>query len=169
MHARGKPPALPALPGHERACPTPMAYPPNSPLLAWSTVEARLVRARHYWLATASIDGAPIMRPVDGMWVDAALYFDGDPATRWRRNLAVNERASVTLQEADSAVILEGAVSRVTPDAHLASALAAQANAKYEAAAQSVADYDVEICRFKPHSALAWTLLFQDATRFRFS
>ncbi len=149
----------------------PDAYglPPNSPLLAWSTVEARLARARHYWLATASIDGAPIMRPVDGMWVDAALYFDGDPATRWRRNLAVNERASVTLQEADSAVILEGAVSRVTPDAHLASSLAAQANAKYEAAAQSAADYGVEICRFKPHSALAWTLLFQDATRFRFS
>ena len=141
---------------------------PDSPLLSWPTLEARLMRARHYWLATSGADGIPVMRPIDGMWLDTALYFDGHSDTRWRRNLVANARASVTLEGAQSAVILEGVVTRVTPDTEIAAALAAQANAKYELAGQSPADYEVELCMFKPRQALAWTVLFQDATRFRF-
>ena len=141
---------------------------PDSPLLSWPTLEARLMRARHYWLATSGADGIPVMRPIDGMWLDTALYFDGHSDTRWRRNLVANARASVTLEGAQSAVILEGVVTRVTPDTEIAAALAAQANAKYELAGQSAADYEVELCMFKPRQALAWTVLFQDATRFRF-
>ena len=141
---------------------------PDSPLLSWPTLEARLMRARHYWLATSGADGTPVMRPIDGMWLDTALYFDGHSDTRWRRNLVANARASVTLEGAQSAVILEGVVTRVTPDTEVAAALAAQANAKYELAGQSAADYEVELCMFKPRQALAWTVLFQDATRFRF-
>ena len=142
--------------------------PPDSPLLAWPTLEARLERAKHYWLATANPDGTPIMRPIDGLWLDNALYFDGESKTRWRRNLVRNARASVTLQEPESAVILEGEVTRVTPNAVQAPALAAQANAKYDAVQLSAADYLVELCMFKPKMALAWTVLFQDATRFDF-
>ena len=140
----------------------------DSPLLSWPTLEARLMRARHYWLATSGADGTPVMRPIDGMWLDTALFFDGHADTRWRRNLVANAQASVTLEGAQSAVILEGVVTRVTPEPGLAAALAAQANAKYELADQSAADYEVELCMFKPRQALAWTVLFQDATRFRF-
>ena len=142
--------------------------PATSPLLAWSTLEARLTRAKHYWLATTDGSGLPVVRPIDGMWVDNALYFDGHADTRWRRNLAANAQASLTLEEAESAVILEGAVTRFTPDAELAAVLAAQANAKYEWANLAAEAYLEEICLFKPRKALAWTVLFQDATRFRF-
>ena len=156
-------------PGASRASrPEDYGLAPYSPLLSWPTLEARLMRARHYWLATSGADGIPVMRPIDGMWLDTALYFDGHSDTRWRRNLVANARASVTLEGAQSAVILEGVVTRVTPDTEIAAALAAQANAKYELAGQSPADYEVELCMFKPRQALAWTVLFQDATRFRF-
>ena len=150
--------------------PADYGLPDDSPLLAWAAVNERLAEAPHYWLSTADARGTPIARPIDGMWVDAALYFGGHPDTRWRRNLAANPRASVALEDAERAVILEGSVTTVTPDAGLAAKLYAQARAKYEFAAnQTVDEYRGETRVFRPRRALAWTLLYQDATRFDFS
>ena len=140
---------MPKVVAERARLPETYGLPPNSPLLAWSTVEARLERARHYWLAVGGGSDVPIVRPIDGLWVQSALYFDGDPDTRWRRSLAARPEASVTLETAESAVILEGAVSRTTPETDLATALAAQANAKYESVELTAADYEVEICVFK--------------------
>ena len=142
--------------------------PPDSPLLPWPQVEERIAKALHYWLSTADASGTPIARPIDGMWVDSALYFGGDPGNRWRRNLAANPAACITLEDAECAVILEGVVNLRTPDAALAARLAADANAKYEWADQPAEAYAAESCVFTPRRALAWTLLYKDATRFRF-
>ena len=141
--------------------------PPNSPLLPWAGVDERIAKAKHYWLSTANAHGTPIARPIDGMWLDCALYFGGDPGNRWRRNLAANPQACVTLEEAECAVILEGTVALATPDAALADRLAEQANEKYQMN-QTGAIYMAETCVFTPTKALAWTLLYKDATRYRF-
>jgi hypothetical protein len=74
---------------------------PDSPPLSWTKIDQRLRAATHYWIATVGHNGAPIVRPVDGMWHDSSLYFGGDPASQWRRNLTVNPRASIHFEDAD--------------------------------------------------------------------
>ena len=142
--------------------------PLDSKVLDWSYVDARLAAATHYWLATVGPDGAPHARPVDGMWLDARLYFGGGPQTRWVRNLKSNPRATVHLEDAAQAVILDGEVSTVAPDRDLAERLTAESNRKYDYN-QTPSDYEgVEVMVFTPRVAFAWKQLFQDATRFEF-
>ncbi len=149
--------------------PADYGLPEDSPLLSWATVDARLAKAPHYWLSTVGAGGAPSARPIDGMWVAAALYFSGDPNSRWRRNLDADPRACVTLEGAASAIILEGQVGATTPSPQLAAALAGQASAKYEWADPGADQYQVEMLVFKPRKVMAWSQLFEDATRFRFT
>ena len=85
----------------------------DSPLLAWSVVNERMLPALHYWISTADAHGTPIARPIDGMWLDTALYFAGHRDVRWRRNLKANPQACVTLEDAECPVILEGSVAEV--------------------------------------------------------
>jgi hypothetical protein len=46
--------------------------PAGSPTLPWAAVDERLRDAMHYWIATVGDDGAPTVRPIDGMWLDNA-------------------------------------------------------------------------------------------------
>ena len=59
----------------------PSAYgaPSDSPLMNWSSADERLQQAEHYWLSTADSNAIPISRPLDGVWLDLAFYFGGDP------------------------------------------------------------------------------------------
>ena len=140
--------------------------PDDSPLLDWPSVVKRIAEALHYWVSTADADGIPIARPVDGNWVRGALYFGGDPTTRWRRNLAVNPQASLTLEEAESPVILEGSVETTRPDEDLATALAESSKAKYGWG--SVEWYRQECCVLRPRQVMTWSGVFEHATRFTF-
>lgn len=70
----------------------------KSGLLAWADVVSRLTAARHYWICTVSPDGRPHATPVDGLWLDDALYFSGSPRTRRSRNLLANPDACVHLE-----------------------------------------------------------------------
>ena len=105
--------------------------PPDSELLAWSLVDARLAAASHYWIGTVGPQRTPVVRPIDGMWADEKLYFGGGAQTRWVRNLAENPRVTINLEDAEQAVILEGSVARTKPDAALANRLAEDSNRKY--------------------------------------
>src|SRR5918994_1535693 len=86
---------------HRAHLPAGYGLPPDSPRLDWAEVDARLRDAPHYWIGTVGTDGVPTVRPIDGMWLDGALFFGSDPASRWRRNLAVNPRAAVHLEDAE--------------------------------------------------------------------
>lgn len=100
--------------------------------LPWSFVDERLRAASNYWLATVGPDGAPHVRPVDGVWVDGALCFGGSPETRWVRNLEANPSISVNLGSEEDAVILQGIAEHVTDAAHPLVAAQAEASlAKY--------------------------------------
>lgn len=140
--------------------------PQDSPLLDWPSVEQRLTEAPRYWISTADAPGAPISRPVDGNWMRGALYFGGDPKTRWRRNLATNPQACVTLESGESPIILEGSVETVLPDEELAGLLAQSAQAKYGWG--SVEWFRQETCVFRPRKAMTWSGVFEHATRFTF-
>ena len=158
----------PAKPVASRlSLPPDYGLPADSPLLPWREVDERLAKALHYWISTVGADGTPIARPIDGMWVDCALYFGGDPKSRWRRNLARNPSVCITLEDAERAVILEGSVAVETPNAALAARLVEQANQKYKMN-QTADEYMAQTCVFTPSKAMAWTLLYKDATRFRF-
>jgi hypothetical protein len=80
----------------------------------------------------------------------------------------VNRRASIHLEDAERAVIVEGEVDTARPDHDLAARLVEASNAKY-AMGQTISDYEgEELFTLRPRVALAWTVLYVDATRFTF-
>ena len=141
--------------------------PTDSPLLEWSSVTERLQQAEHYWLSTADSNAIPMSRPLDGVWLDTAFYFGGDPATRWRRNLAENSYACLSVDDATNPVILEGSVSVTSLDSILAVKVGTATQDKYGWG--SADQLRIESCVFTPIRAIAWMGLFHHATSFRFS
>lgn len=146
----------------------PSGYGSPNRILDWTPVEQRLVDALHYWLATVRRDGSPHVIPVDGIWLDGACYFGGDPATVHIRNLRRDGRATLHLDEGgDAAVIVEGVANWVTPSKSVAQRLVAAAKAKY-GYSDTVAGYLAGVWRLQPAKVLAWNTLYVDATRFLF-
>jgi len=74
-------------------------------LLPWAWVDARMARARNYWIATHARD-FPSSRPVWGIWRTPVLWFSTGSAIA--RNLSRNTRLQVNLESADEVVIIEG-------------------------------------------------------------
>jgi hypothetical protein len=109
----------------------PPSYGSPNRLLDWTSVEQRLAESRHYWIATVRRNGAPHVVPVDGMWLDGACYFGGDPATVHIQNLRRDSRIALHLEDGESAVIVEGIASWTTPSKTDAQRLAVAAKAKY--------------------------------------
>lgn len=131
--------------------------------LLWDYVVERMAQARNYWIATAQPDGVPHAVPVWGVWVAGTLYFGGGPQTRWSRNLAVNPRVVVHLDDSEKAVILEGTVTRIAdPDDPLIARLDDAYEAKY------AMRHGVPFWALRPHKAFAWTRFPDDATRWTF-
>jgi hypothetical protein len=161
--------------------------------LAWADVEARLVAAEHYWLATTRPDGRPHVVPTDGVWTADGFYFGGHADTVHVRNLraglgahdrpagaAVGERRPGAAPDdqpagaaahdqrtgAAAAVIVEGVAAWVVPSKGAARELAAASKAKYGWG--SAASYAGGVWLLRPRRVLAWNVLFRDATRFTF-
>jgi nitroimidazol reductase NimA-like FMN-containing flavoprotein (pyridoxamine 5'-phosphate oxidase superfamily) len=140
---------------------------PEEPL-AWAEVAERLTRAPHYWLATVRPDGRPHVVPLDGLWLEDAWYFGGSAATVKQRNLNANPRATLHLEDAASAVIVEGVCEEIAPDAELAARLAAASKAKYGFAPDPAAYMASGVWRLRPARVLSWRRFPRDATRFVF-
>ena len=140
-------------------------------LIGWDAVEARLRDANVYWIATSGPTGRPRVRPVDGIWVDGALWVGGSPATRWVRDLLANPQVSVHLDDGWDVAILEGIAERVSGVSNdLAERLAAESNRKYPQYGARPADYQGEAGPFaiRPSVGFAWKTFPKDLTRFRF-
>lgn len=133
-------------------------------LLAWAHADERLAAASTYWLATASPDGEPHAVPMHAVWLDQRLYFGGAPATKWARNLAANPRLAVHLESGDDVVVVRGEVAFITVDDEVARRVAAASKAKYGYASPVPLTSWV----LRPHTAMAWTNLARDPTRWRF-
>jgi nitroimidazol reductase NimA-like FMN-containing flavoprotein (pyridoxamine 5'-phosphate oxidase superfamily) len=154
-------PGIPAAYGTSRA----------SEFVAWDHVEDRLAAERVYWIATVGPSGRPRVRPVDGVYVDGAIYVGGSPETRWVRDLATNPHVSIHLDGVDDVVILEGEadVMNAMGD-RLAERLALASNAKF-------AEYGMTPAVYKSQGAIAirvrkvvtWSDITRNPTRFRFA
>lgn len=132
-------------------------------LIEWAAIAERFRRERHYWVATTSDDGAPLARPVWGVFVEDTICFGGGPQTRWSRNLARDPRTSVHLESGTEVVIAEGTLDRLTkPDDRRLPAIDDAYEAKYEMR------HGPPIWLLRPRMVLAWTDFPNDATRFRF-
>jgi hypothetical protein len=98
-------------------------------LLAWPWAEARLVRARNYWVSTVSPRGAPHARPVWGVWLEGAFHFSS--GSRIRSHLERHPAVSVNLESGDECVILEGDAAPLLDEA-LTRRVAEAYNEKYQ-------------------------------------
>ena len=133
-------------------------------LLDWGDVERRLVESRHYWFATASLEGEPHVNAIWGVWVDGALYSGGGPQVKWSRTLDANPRIVVHLEDGERAVIVEGSASRTSEDDDdEVVAVKAAYKVKYDF------DHPAPFWRIRPTRAFAWNDFVKDATRFRFA
>lgn len=136
--------------------------------LAWEGVERRLEAAKRYWLATVRSDGRPHAVPLDGLWIDAGWWFGGSPEAVKHRNLLQNPNVVLHLEEADRAVIVEGACEIVMPDDDFAQRLSELSGAKY-GFGPPPSVYKTGVWRLSPRRVLAWEQYPSDATRFVFA
>ena len=113
-------------------------------------------------------DGRPHTVPVDGIWQDGGLYFGGDPKTVHIRNLRADPRAVAHTESGASPVIVEGTADWYVPSQDEAGRLAVATREKY-GYPMSPAAYTSGTWRLVPEVVLAWNVLFEDATRFRFA
>ena len=99
-------------------------------LLPWSWAVERLERSRDYWVATVWPDGRPHLTAVWGVWLDDAVWFSCGPHSRKARNLEVHPRCSVSTDNPQEPVIVEGRAERRSGRAD-AEAFADGTNRKY--------------------------------------
>jgi hypothetical protein len=145
-------------------------------LLDWSDVEARLIAAPQYWMATTRPDGRPHVVPRWGVWVDGRFFYDGAPTTVHARNLAHNPACTLHLEDGWQAVIVDGTSQPAAPPGvELGARLAAAFADKYtDRGYQPEADSwegpgAGGLVVFTPTKALAWFNFPTDVTRFRFT
>lgn len=155
-----------AAPRAERLA-VPSEYGSPSQLLDWATVDARLGEAEHYWLATVRPDGRPHVVPLDGLWLEGRWWFGGSPGAVKHRNLLAEPRASLHLDDAVAAVIVEGSCAIVTPSQEWAEHLAASSKAKY-GYGPPASVYLGGVWALAPAKVMAWSDLSVDPTRFVF-
>jgi PPOX class probable F420-dependent enzyme len=100
-------------------------------LLPWSWALERLTRSHDYWLATIDADGRPHVMPVWGFWNDDGLWISTAPKSRKARNLERDGRCTVTTDDAQEPVVVQGVAERVT-DRAANEAFKDGVNGKYE-------------------------------------
>ena len=136
----------------------------------WAHVEERLTADRIYWIVTVGPTGRPRVRPIDGVYLDGALYVGGSPETRWIQDLAENPNVAVHLTRVDDVVIVDGEAERLeTMDRDLAERLAAASNAKFPEYRQTAQVYMARgAIVIRPRKVVAWSDITRNPTRFRF-
>jgi len=82
-------------------------------LKPWSWAVERLEKSHNYWIATTRPDGHPHLMIVWGIWWEEAFWFSTGPRTRKAKNIAANPRCVIGTDQADEAIILEGAIKEV--------------------------------------------------------
>jgi hypothetical protein len=91
------------------------------PLLGDAATPAKWPAAREhlegasptYWLATARPDGRAHVRPVLAVWVDGGLYFCASERSRKAKNLALDSRCALTVEQEPLDLVVEGLAEKV--------------------------------------------------------
>jgi nitroimidazol reductase NimA-like FMN-containing flavoprotein (pyridoxamine 5'-phosphate oxidase superfamily) len=104
----------------------------GSGLILWPEIERRLTVSHDYWVATVRPDGRPHVMPVWGVWFDGRLWFSSGLRSRKARNLAAEPRCTITTDQAQDPVVLDGLAEQVVDADGIAAFLTAM-NGKYDA------------------------------------
>jgi len=104
----------------------------GSGLITWAEAERRLTVSHDYWCATVRPDGAPHVMPVWGVWLDGRLWFSSSLQSRKARNLDADPRCTLTTDDTQNPVVVEGVAERVT-DRGAIEPFRLAVNAKYDA------------------------------------
>ncbi|HEX2179053.1 MAG TPA: pyridoxamine 5'-phosphate oxidase family protein [Actinomycetota bacterium] len=125
-------------------------------LLPWDWAEGRLMRSHDYWLASVSPDGRPHVTPVWGAWNQGCFWFSASGRSRKVRNLRANPACTVTTDNTQEPVIVEGTAEVVDNRALLAIFLN-RINTKYQTNySLDFLDPDVNACvKVKPARVFA--------------
>jgi nitroimidazol reductase NimA-like FMN-containing flavoprotein (pyridoxamine 5'-phosphate oxidase superfamily) len=83
-------------------------------LLPWTWVARKMNGCRTFWLATVFAgQSRPHVMPVWGVWLDDTFFFSTSRKSRKGQNLAANPLCSVTNDEGEEAVVVEGKAKEV--------------------------------------------------------
>jgi nitroimidazol reductase NimA-like FMN-containing flavoprotein (pyridoxamine 5'-phosphate oxidase superfamily) len=136
-------------------------------LLPWSWVAEKMNGCRTFWVATVhGREPRPHVMPVWGVWLENAFYFSTGRKSRKGQNLAVNPACTVTNDDGEEAVIIEGRAEEVKDAAALES-MAAAYKKKYKMDPRSMDEPIFVVWPSKvfgfieksfPKSATRWTL-----------
>ncbi|HEX4743057.1 MAG TPA: pyridoxamine 5'-phosphate oxidase family protein [Candidatus Limnocylindria bacterium] len=140
-------------------------------MLPWEQVAAALARSPRYWIATTDSDGAPHVIQQWGAFIDGSLYFEGGSHTRWARNLARDPRVAASAEAEGLAIMVEGRVDRLTPDATLANAIIGAYREKPYGYVPEVKNWEGDgLVAVRPAKVFAWKVdsFNTTATRFTF-
>ncbi len=136
-------------------------------LLPWAWVARKMSRCRTFWLATIHADqGRPHVMPVWGVWLDDAFFFSTGHKSRKCQNLSTNPACTITNDNGEEAVIIDGMAAQVQDAAEL-ERIAAAYKKKYKMDPRSMGE-PIFIVRPKvvfglieksfPKSATRWKL-----------
>ena len=140
--------------------------------LTWDWVSAQLTESKHYWLCTVRADGRPHVVPRWGVFLDNRFWYDGSPETRHAKNLTTNTNVALHLESGEKAIIMEGssqAAQRPTPE--FAQRLAKAIGEKYAALGYSPEPTQWDeggLFVFTPHQCIAWSVFYDNPTKFIF-
>jgi PPOX class probable F420-dependent enzyme len=106
-------------------------------LITWDEAARRLNSTRNFWLATVRPDGRPHVMAVWAVWLDDALWFSSSLRSRKIRNLRENPRCTLTCEDAEHPIVVEGTAEIIVDLDRIGTFLAAS-NTKYDV------DYRIE-------------------------
>ena len=135
-------------------------------LLPWAWVAKKMSNCRTFWLATIHADqGRPHVMPVWGVWLDDAFFFSTGRKSRKGQNLAANPACTVTNDDGEEAVIVEGLATQVE-DAAALERIAAAYKKKYKMDPRSMGE---PIFRVQPRRVFGFVekTFPQSATRWK--
>jgi len=140
--------------------------------VSWEWVASQLTESKHYWLCSVRPDGRPHVVPRWGVFIDNKLYYDGSTETRHARNILENPHITLNLESGEKAIIMEGTTRPAEkPTPQFAQTLAAAIGQKYAALGYSPEPNQWDeggLYVFTPRQCIAWTVFFENPTKFVF-
>ena len=138
----------------------------------WDWVAAQLTESKHYWLCSVRPNGRPHVVPRWGVFMDNKFYYDGSPETRHAQNILENPHVSLHLENGEKAIILDGQSQPAgKPEVEFANRLAEAYRKKYaeHGYAPEPNQWDEGgLFVFTPCQCIAWTVFFENPTKFVF-
>jgi nitroimidazol reductase NimA-like FMN-containing flavoprotein (pyridoxamine 5'-phosphate oxidase superfamily) len=142
-------------------------------LLSWAWVARKMMNCRTFWLATIHAglhagQGRPHVMPVWGVWLDDAFFFSTGRKSRKGQNLAANPACTITNDDGEEAVVVEGLATQVqVEDAAALERIATAYQKKYKMDPRSMGE---PIFRVQPSRVFGFVekTFPQSATRWKF-